>query len=264
MGPSEKIYKTQAIVLRHYPFGETDYVLSLFTPNKGKVRAVVKGARRVKSKLGGHVEPLMRTSFLLVRGQNLDSVNQAECLESFRSIREDLGKLSRALYIMELVDVVTNEGQSNYDLYNLVLDTLNQLAVDNSPVLLPYFQIRLLSATGFKPELYSCVDCASSISPGYHRFCPEKGGVLCNECNPLNAKTLPLSIDSLKVLRFFQKENYNRISGLNLTNFVRTEIQTSLEFFLKFTLDKEIKSSKFLDQVEYYNRDNLIGTVVKE
>ncbi|MCL0032061.1 DNA repair protein RecO, partial [Dehalococcoidia bacterium] len=78
MSNAEKIYKTQGIILRHYPFGETDYILSLLTPNRGKVRAIVKGARKLKSRIGGHVEPVMLTSFLLTKGHNLDLVNQAE------------------------------------------------------------------------------------------------------------------------------------------------------------------------------------------
>ena len=105
-----KTYKTEAIVLRHYPIGEADYLLVLYTPGKGKVRAVAKGARRIKSKLGGHVEPPMRTSLFLSRGQNLDSVGQAEALEGFRPLREDLHRLSQALYMLELVDAFSQEG----------------------------------------------------------------------------------------------------------------------------------------------------------
>ena len=68
MTTTPKIYKTEAIVLRHFAIGDADYLLTLYTPNRGKLRAVAKGARRVKSKLGGHLEPLMRTSLLITRG----------------------------------------------------------------------------------------------------------------------------------------------------------------------------------------------------
>ena len=131
-----KIYKTEAIVLKHLAFGEADYLLTLYTPNEGKLRAVVKGARRVKSKLGGHLEPLMRTSLLITRGQNLDTINQAEVLDGHRAVREDLDRLSQAIYMMELVDAITPEEQPNYPIYLLLLDTMRSLTEGASPLLL--------------------------------------------------------------------------------------------------------------------------------
>ena len=141
MTTAPKTYKTEAIVLRHHPIGEADYLLTLFTPNRGKLRAVARGARRIKSKLGGHVEPPMRTSLFIAKGQNLDTVNQAEALEGFRPLREDLNRLSLALYMLEMVDGFSQEEQANYPVYRLVLDSLRSLSGEAPPALLPYFQL---------------------------------------------------------------------------------------------------------------------------
>ena len=245
-----KIYKTEAIVLRHIPFAEADYLLTLYTPNDGKLRAVVKGARRIKSKLGGHLEPLMRTSLLITRGQNLDSVNQAEVIEGFRAVREDLSRLSRALYISELVDAITPDEQPNYPVYRLLLDSLHALTEDASPLLMPYFQLRILGLSGFMPELYRCVECSSTLAPEHHRFTPDRGGTLCDSCHPLNVAVLPLSLDTLKVLRFLQREEYAKVSRLHLEEPALSEMERILEALLHQTLDREVRASRFLSQVE--------------
>ena len=249
MTTTPKIYKTEAIVLKHLPFGEADYLLTLYTPNMGKLRAVVKGARRVKSKLGGHLEPLMRTSLLISRGQNLDTVNQAEALEGLRTVREDLNRLSQALYMVELVDSITPDEQPNYPVYRLILDTLHSLAGDATPSLLPFFQLRLLGHSGFMPELYQCVECGSTLTPGLHRFTPDRGGTLCNSCHPPNVTVLPISLDSLKVLRFLQREEYVSVERLHLEPGTLLELERLLESLLQHVLDREVKASRFLNQV---------------
>ena len=243
-----KIYKTEAIVLRHIPFGEADYVLTLYTPISGKLRAVVKGARRVKSKMGGHLEPLMRTSLLMARGQNLDSVNQAEALEGFRTIREDLQRLSQALYMAELVDSITPDEQSNYPIYRLLLDCLRSLATDAPPSLLPFFQLHLLEHSGFRPELHRCVECDSALAPGFHRFAPDRGGTLCDSCRPPRSTVLPLSLDSIKVLRFLQREEYVSTERLHLEPGTLLELERLLSALLRHVLDREVKASRFLRQ----------------
>ncbi len=252
MTTPQKIYKTEAIVLKHFAFGEADYLLTLYTPNAGRLKAVAKGARRVKSKLGGHIEPLMRTSFLITRGYNLDTINQAEVLEGHRSVREDLDRLSIAIYMMELVDAMTPEGQSNYPIYRLLTETMRSLADDDSQLLLSYFQLRLLGYSGFMPELYNCVECASLLEEGHHRFAPDQGGSLCNSCHPFNVPVIPLSVDTLKVLRFLQKEEYTgRVERLHLEQGTLLELERLLETMLRHVLDREIKGSRFRNQVAH-------------
>jgi DNA repair protein RecO (recombination protein O) len=163
MNAFQKIYKTQAIVLKHIPLGEADYLLTLYTPDNGKIKAVARGSRKMKSKLGGHVEPLMHTSFVLSTGRNLDVVSQADVIDGFRSIREDIQSLNVALYMMELVDKITEENQSNNNIYKLMLDCMHSLAKDPSPTLLQYFQLKTIEYSGFRPELYNCVECSNNI-----------------------------------------------------------------------------------------------------
>ncbi|MBF8266654.1 MAG: repair protein RecO [Dehalococcoidia bacterium] len=250
-----KIYSTEAIVLKHTPLGEADYLLTMYTPNRGKTRAVAKGARRVKSRLGGHLEPLMRASLLMARGQNLDVVSQAEALEGFRTVREDLQRVSQALCMAELVDAITPEEQPNYPIYRLFLESLRRLEGDAPPSLMPFFQLHLLEQSGFRPELYRCVECDSTLAPGLHRFAPDRGGTLCVSCHPPGLTILPLSLDTLKVLRFLQREVYNIAARLHLEPGTLLEMERLLGALLRCVLEREVKASRFLHQVSQDDRE---------
>ena len=99
-----RIYNTEAIVLRAHPLGEADRLLTLFTPTLGKLRASARGVRKPTSKLGGHLDPLTRSSLTLAKGQTLDTITGADTREAFPTVKSDLGRLSRAIYLVELVD----------------------------------------------------------------------------------------------------------------------------------------------------------------
>ena len=250
MTTQPRIHKTEAIVLKHLPLGEADYLVTLYTPNQGRLRAVARGARKIKSRLGGHLEPIMRTSLLVARGQSLDSVQQAEVLEGFRAVREDLDRLSQAIYMAELVDSSTPEGQSNYPIYRLLLETLRSLDGPASPALLPHFQLRLLGHSGFMPELHRCVECETPLEPDRHRFAPGQGGCLCDGCHPVGVTVLPLSLNTLKALRFLQRcERIEDAVKLRLDEDTLTEMRRLMEALLHYVLDREPRGSRFLGQV---------------
>ena len=100
------------------------------------------------------------------------------------------------------------------------------------------------------PELYQCVECASTLVPGQHRFIPGRGGSLCDSCHPLNVSVLPLSLDTLKVLRFLQKEEYTgRVERLHLEQGTLVELERLLEAMIRHVLDREVKAARFLSQV---------------
>lgn len=249
MANLQRLYKTEAIILKHLPLGEADYIITLYTPQLGKLSAVVKGARKVKSKVGGHLEPLMHTSFLLVRGRNLHSVSQAQTIEPFRAIREDLNKLSLATYMAALVDAVTPDEQPNYQLFRLLETCLGYLAKGAPNSLTTFFQLDLLDKIGFKPELYRCVECEATIEPGNHRFAPGRGGTICKSCQPNLSRILPISINCIKALRFLQNEGYSAVARLNLQDDMILELNAITHWLVTDLLDRDIKAFKILDQI---------------
>src|SRR3990172_4479760 len=181
--PPPRVYKTPAIVLRQRKLGEADKILSLYTPNYGKLDAVAKGVRRPTSRLAGHVEPLTYSSFLLAQGRQLDIVTQAEAIEAFGPLREQLERTGHALYAAELVDRFTPERQEAYSVFRLLLETLRRLAErDDLETCVRFFEVQLLAELGYRPQLAECVGCGAALKPGTNYWHAAGGGVLCPAC----------------------------------------------------------------------------------
>ena len=250
MTSTSRIYKTEAIVLKHFPYGEGDYILTLYTPNLGKIRLMAKGARKIRSKLGGHIEPLMHSALLVRKGTNLDAINQAELLDGYRSIREDLERLSQAMYFCELLDKITPDEEPHHHLFKLLQETLDILSENPQQMLIPYFQMKLLQETGFMPELYTCIECNINIQPNRHRFLIDRGGIICEQCRPAGPVPIPISLQALKVLRFLQSgESFIAVSKLHLRTKTIGELDKLLTTFINHILDSDVKSYRFLNEV---------------
>lgn len=189
------LYREHGIVLRTHKLGEADRIVSLVTVGRGKVRAVAKGVRKTTSRFGGRLEPTSHVSLLLYEGRELDVVSQAETVDHFRTIRSDLGRLTRAVALLEAVDQIAQERHEDLRLYQMLLGALRALETRDAPLLVPAFFLKLLAHEGFRPELDHCVACGSD-GP-FDAFDHHGGGVRCRACRQGAA----LSPDALAVLR---------------------------------------------------------------
>ena len=174
-------YHERGVVLRTYKLGEADRIVSLVTERRGKVRAVAKGVRRTKSRFGGRLEPMSHVALLCYEGRNLDTITQAETLEAFRPVREDLGRWARASCLLEVIDAVVQEGEDDCRLYQMLLGALRTLAAGEAPLLVPAFFWKLLAQQGFHPVLDRCASCGST-EDDLVAFDEGEGGMLCRAC----------------------------------------------------------------------------------
>src|SRR5258706_6030085 len=142
-------YRANAIVLRTIKLGEADRIVNLVTEHRGKVRAVVKGVRKTKSRFGARLEPLTHVSLLLYEGRNLDTITQAETIDHFRNVREDLDRLSRATALLEAVDAIVQEGEDDHRVHQMLLGALRTLDAQPAALVVPAFFWKLLSHVGF-------------------------------------------------------------------------------------------------------------------
>ena len=113
MPSSERTLRTEVVVLRHTDWGEADRLLVLFSREAGKLRAVAKGVRKLHSRKAGHLEPFTRVKLLLARGRDFWIVTQAETVDAYLPIREDLVRTAYAAYVIELLDRFTYEEGEN-------------------------------------------------------------------------------------------------------------------------------------------------------
>ncbi len=245
-------YHCEALTLNKVPMGEADLLVTLYTRERGKVRAIARGARRSNSKLVGHFEPLTQVKLSLAQGRNLDYVTQAQVLDGFGSLKENLGAITKGLYLAELVDGFGSEANPNQSLYRLVLDALQAIESDpDSDLPLRFFELHLLRVSGLMPELYRCVECRNSLTPGCHRFSPNLGGTVCLDCNPTDARLRPLSLRALKVLRLLHRTRTADLPALTMNAALARELRVLLSITIQYWLDKEIRSNSFMEHVHH-------------
>jgi DNA repair protein RecO (recombination protein O) len=254
----ERLYRTPAIVLKRRDQGEADRVLTVFTPAMGKRQLLAKGVRKITSRKAGHVELFTHSQFLVAKGQTWDLVTQAETIEGFRPLREDLLRTSYAYYVAELVDRFTQEGDEHHGLFELLLATLGRLAETADLALLArYFELRLLGLVGYRPQLFQCVHCRADMQPVDNFWSRAAGGVLCPRCGEgLAARqpnedpgVEPLPLTVLKVLRFLQTRDWETCAGLRLSRPVHDQVERLLQGYMVYQLERNLKSVGFLHTV---------------
>lgn len=189
------LYREVGIVLRTMRLGEADKIVTVITERRGKVRAVAKGVRKTKSRFGGRLEPLSHVALQLYEGRNLDTITQADGIDHFRRIREDLDRLGQATTMLEVVDAVIQEGEDDPRLYQMLLGALRTLEAAPSPLVVPAFFWKLLAHVGFRPLLDECASCNSPDD--LVAFDLTQGGVLCRSC----ARGTRLTPEALSLLR---------------------------------------------------------------
>jgi DNA repair protein RecO (recombination protein O) len=189
------IYRDTGVVLRTIKLGEADRIITFVTERRGKVRAVAKGVRKTKSRFGARLEPLTHVAFQCYEGRNLDTVTQAETIDAFRAVREDLDRLSRASALLEAVDALVQEGDEDPRILQMLLGALRTLEAGPTPLVVPAFFWKLLAHEGFRPILDECASCGATEP--LVAFDLEVGGILCRSC----ARGVRVSPDAVDLLR---------------------------------------------------------------
>jgi DNA repair protein RecO (recombination protein O) len=226
------LYRDEGVVLRTHKLGEADRIIVLMTAGRGKVRAVAKGVRKTKSRFGGRLEPGGHVSLILYEGRNLDTINQADSIDQYRPIREDLDLMTDAMALVEAVDQVAQEGEPNAPLYRMLTGALRALsdAPTRSPLLVAGFYWKLLALEGLSPVLDECVRCGRTDD--LVSFDPVEGGVLCRE----HRRGPTLEPDALELLRFILGGQLGRaldVPAGPATSTVSTLATASLEAHLE-------------------------------
>ncbi len=244
-------YRVTAVVLRHADWGEADRLVTLFTREQGKVRALAKGARRIRSRKAGHLEPFTQVTLQLARGRDLPIITQAETLAAYLPIRDDLLRTGYAAYVIELLDRFTyEEASESAALFRLLVETLGRIAAEPDPWLaVRVYEMRLLDFLGFRPQLFQCANCQREILPEDQFFSPQMGGVICPRCGLGLPGLWPVDVDTLKYLRHFQRSNYAQARRANPTAAARKELETLLQGYFTYLLERELNTPGFLKKI---------------
>ncbi len=249
-------FRAQSVVLRHKDWGEADRLLTLYTREQGKVRALAKGARKVTSRKAGHLQPFTHVTLQLARGRDLLIVTQAETINAFLAIGEDLVKTGYASYVIELLDRFTYEEESSGhpSLFKLLVETLDRLEKESDAwVPVRYYEMRLLDYTGFRPQLFECANCGKEILPEDQYFSFTAGGAVCPRCGQGLPNLMKISVETLKYLRHFQRSSYRDASRAQPNSEVQKEAETLMHGFFTYILERELNTPGFIKRVKPTN-----------
>ncbi len=251
----QRILHIEAVVLKHSDWGEADRMLWLFSQEQGKIKALAKGVRKIRSRKAGHLEPITRAKIQLAKGRDILLITQADALDAFLPLREDLAGLTYASYIIELLDRFTYEEGENWGLYRLLVETLERLASgEDRELVIRFFEIRLLDLVGFRPQLFRCLGCGEEITAQDQYFSALEGGIICPSCarrggTELESGYQPITTEALKYLRHFQRSNFADARKARLNREINREIEVIMQYYLTYLLERGLNTPTFLRRV---------------
>jgi DNA repair protein RecO (recombination protein O) len=178
-------YRVRALALRKTKLGESDLIITLLAEDGCQIRAVAKGARKTKSRIGSRLEPYSVADLMLSPGRSLEIVTEVETVTSHDALRSDYDRLRAASVVADFLDKVSVECQAEartFALSTTALDAMETAEIDDLPLLVVAFLVKGMAMHGYRPALTTCACCAGATDPQDMRFSLSAGGVLCPSC----------------------------------------------------------------------------------
>lgn len=252
-----RVYSIQAIVLRRTDYGEADRIVSLLTPELGKLRVLAKGARKITSRKAGHIELFARTQLLIAKGRSFDLITQAELIETYRALREDVTRGAMAHYLCELAEQFAPEDSDSAALYDLLAEGLGWLCEANDLQLTArYFELRLLTLEGYRPELFKCartgdrleVDRDANVERA--AFSPAEGGMVLAAIALMTRDAFYVNRDALLLLRALQTSAFDAVNALSVSHDLQAQVERVMQTYVSYVLERRPTSPALIKQLD--------------
>ena len=239
-----KTVKVNGIVIAENSSNDFDKMLTILTPNLGKISCTAKGARRPKSLLMAGTQFLCFGEYLLYKGQDVYSINSCETIEMFYNIRTDLEKLQYASYLTKIIADVTTENQNTYNTLKLFLNTLYTISETDKDMdlITSVFKLRLLKILGFSPNINECTTCKSKEDLKY--FSVKDNGFKCSTCARQDKGAIEISETTKNAIIYSIKADPKRIFSFQIPDDSKKELDIVSKVYFNEKLEKEYKMEK--------------------
>ena len=256
--------KTQAIVIRTFPFQEFHKIITFYTPDFGKVKAVAYGVKSPKSRLGGSLELLNHGTLLFQHRENreLQNITDFNLIDGFDAMRSDFTRITYGCYFAELVGSIASEGIASPEIFSLLYTAYQFLAhADDVPLLARGFEIKFLDCAGYGPELSRCVHCGSVVTDAFPveedapinrigiAFSVRYGGVLCGNCENRDGAAFTIAPGSCELLKMLRKSEWERFNRIRASTRNHQELKRLLGHFIEHHTERKLKSLIFIENV---------------
>ncbi|MDP2939021.1 MAG: DNA repair protein RecO [Candidatus Omnitrophota bacterium] len=241
------IQKTQAVVLKTFNLRETSKIAVFYSQEFGKIKGLLKGIRADAKKFATNLELTSLNELIFYRKyrSDLHLVSQCDLKEDFPSIREDLKKSLAANYCLELINSIMPLEDRNEEVFKLLVLFLKDLsALTEIEKLIYLFQVKILSISGFKPHLDSCVVCNKKIEKDA-RFSHNLGGLVCSDCAFKDRNSQTVLMGTTASILHIEKSTWAEALRLGISFGIRQELNSILNQFLTFHLERPLKTLRF-------------------
>ena len=256
--------RTQAIVIRTFPLQEFHKIITFYTPDFGKVKAIAYGVKSPRSRLSGSLELLNHGTLLFQHRENreLQNITDFNLIDGFDAMRSDFTRITYGCYFAELVDSIASEGLASPEIFDLLHTAYQFLAyTEDVPLLARRFEIKFLDCAGYGPELSICVHCSSTgtdILPGelggvINRFgiafSVRYGGVLCGNCQHRDGAAFTITPGSCALLKTLRISEWERLNRIRASPRNHKELKRVLGNFIEHYTERDLKSIRFIENV---------------
>lgn len=255
-------YKAKAIILKSYKLGESDKIIKMYSADGDVISAVGKGARKIRSKFGGRLELFNLVEMELAKGRNLDVINQAEILKSFKNIASDFYKFVFCEIISKIVlKTQIPGGDPSPLLFKLIYVCFNEINdtepedIQSLKKIMCFFEIKFLRITGFMPLLENCSKCNKQLENLYSftrdkiYFSVRYGGILCERC----ADSLPaseiLSASDYRFLYDLFNLKIEDFRDIEVNSFTLKKVYKLIEDYIIYHTECDINSFNYLKKI---------------
>jgi DNA repair protein RecO (recombination protein O) len=241
------LYHVEGIVIRMKDYKENDKIVTIYSRESGKVSFVAHGVKRVKSRHQGVCQQFTCGLFSFYKTKGLGTLRDAEVITTNYEIRADLDRAAYASYLTELLEMMTEEGQSEPALYHSYFAGLQAIASElDARVILHLFELRLLQQLGYAPQFRYCVTCGAE--KGNFVISAKAGGVVCDRCVHQDVAAYPIPLKLRSILYKMQQMDITELGAVELSEQTLAELHKVIRGMINYHIDYPWKSRTFLDQ----------------
>ncbi len=241
-------YKTRALIINSMDYLENDKILTVFTEDKGKIKAIAKGVKKPKSSLRACVQPICFSDLHIRSGKSLEQITQGRVLEFYGDIREDINCLLNTLYIFEILDKTLHEKAPLPELFASTLEFLNSLAEKGfNPLYIRYFELNLLIELGYRPLWNQCCCCGRITSPMLY-FCLDRCATICDDCKRESQRNISIMGETAGILNLLSTSKINIVPRLHVSPQALKQIEMILEKYMEYHFEKRFSMKATLSK----------------
>lgn len=244
--------KTDGLIIRETDVGDYDRILTLLTRDHGVVHASARGGRRLKGRLGTNCRLLCYSRFTLFKGRDKYIIDDAETTEAFVGIRRDIEKLALAQYFCELALALSPADEPAEMNLRLILNAVFMLEKDKlrAGLIKAAYEIRLLTLSGYMPDLVACIVCGEYEPENGTFFYPNEGVLRCGACGgTTEGGGLSLCPSALAAMRHLAYAPFEKLFSFSLPPEAEKELCAASEAFMHCRLERSFPTLEFYKQV---------------